>query len=114
MNLSQQPMWDGPHHPATTSINMESVPRCLVLAASRVVCGRQYFGRVQQAAAVGHDRPEDQPHPVLISPCSHLGHYILYCSEGQNLDTENKRTQSEMAKGLSRPITPVSRIWSAR
>lgn len=59
---------------------------------------------------VGPDRPEDQHHPVLISLCSHLGHYIQNCFEGHDLDTEDKSTQSEIFKGLSRPVTPVSRI----
>lgn len=59
-----------PHHPATPSIiNMEALPRYLVLAASRIVCGRQYSRRLQQVG--GADRPEDQPHPVLISPSAH-------------------------------------------
>lgn len=55
-----------PRHPVN---QYGIVPRYLVLAASRMVCGRQYSTRPQQVG--GADRPEDQPHPVLISFSAH-------------------------------------------
>ena len=83
-----------------------------VPAASRIVCGRQYSSVGGCSRSVGLDRPDDQPHPVLISLLT--AGTIQHCFEVQNLDTEYKSNQSEMVQGLPRLVIPVSRIKSVR
>lgn len=90
------PCENRPHHPATTSINTESTPRRLVLAASRIVARSGVVLGRSGAVIV----PENQPHP-----CSSLCPFTAWtpqcCFDMQNLDTEDNRKQSEIVKGPS-------------
>lgn len=63
------------------------------------VVGITLIGR---SRSVGLIVREDQPHPVLISPCSQPGHYCT-ASKAKTWTTKTKITQSEIVKGLSRP-----------